>query len=200
MRPLPRPAQTGPVHVRHSLVDVDAGFRIRTSLLTAFGVADSSSRKHTCKQWDQRYCRNEPRPTSSDGLTSAPCRSLRHDVSSLPAGTDYLRLTCRVAPHPGEYGPWPDGTVLMGKLQVGPGPLGLATTAKRPQVGGCSLLPCIAPAKKAGRVHQSWSRRTWVMCNPPLKPPESEGGRSRRTTCLLYTSDAADDLLCVDLG
>src|SRR5450756_3182024 len=30
--------------------------------------------------------------------------------------------------------------------------------------------------------------------------PDLAGGDDRRNTCLLYTSDAADDLLCVDLG
>src|SRR5450756_2903661 len=31
-------------------------------------------------------------------------------------------------------------------------------------------------------------------------PPHRPGRRGRCNTCLLYTSDAADDLLCVDLG
>ena len=44
------------------------------------------------------------------------------------------------------------------------------------------------PAAAAeGRDGGSWKRTIW-----------SDEGRSN--TCLLYTSDAADDLLCVDLG
>src|SRR5665213_3298485 len=34
-------------------------------------------------------------------------------------------------------------------------------------------------------------------CDPSTAPPE---WRASRWACLLYTSDAADDLLCVDLG
>src|SRR5450756_223598 len=35
---------------------------------------------------------------------------------------------------------------------------------------------------------------------PPGKKPDPFKRPRRRVTCLLYTSDAADDLLCVDLG
>ena len=35
--------------------------------------------------------------------------------------------------------------------------------------------------------------------DPPNQPPE-EKVVTKSTTCLLYTSDAADDLHCVDLG
>ena len=36
---------------------------------------------------------------------------------------------------------------------------------------------------------------------PPARPPKIDAAEQReQTNCLLYTSDAADDLLCVDLG
>src|SRR5680860_514615 len=55
------------------------------------------------------------------------------------------------------------------------------------------MTPTPAPATRTVRNRPfmiSWpSRASWLTAS--LAPP---------TTCLLYTSDAADDLLCVDLG
>ena len=49
------------------------------------------------------------------------------------------------------------------------------------------------------RMHRPRAR--WLPRFFSILPRESASGTWRRTvSCLLYTSDAADDLLCVDLG
>src|SRR5450756_1324572 len=44
---------------------------------------------------------------------------------------------------------------------------------------------------------QTSMRVVHLRCSSPLSPPHSH---LHPSFCLLYTSDAADDLLCVDLG
>ena len=46
-------------------------------------------------------------------------------------------------------------------------------------------------------IRQQATMDGWPPGGPPLPAASHSGGWS---TCLLYTSDAADDLLCVDLG
>ena len=66
---------------------------------------------------------------------------------------------------------------------------------------------CIRDSLRAGRGPRA-ARRTALSpagAHPPLRrllPAGVGGGSVARAikTCLLYTSDAADDLLCVDLG
>src|SRR5450756_3238778 len=66
--------------------------------------------------------------------------------------------------------------------------------AWRPRTGtGMVLFPRNPRAQKEAR-----GRRPPV--GPPTSTTRSAAPMPRRTSCLLYTSDAADDLLCVDLG
>src|SRR5450756_3238382 len=63
---------------------------------------------------------------------------------------------------------------------------------------------CLTPSEMRS-FSTSTSSTTALTMSPFLKlsitcSPGSFQSRSDRCTCLLYTSDAADDLLCVDLG
>src|SRR5450756_1130454 len=61
---------------------------------------------------------------------------------------------------------------------------------------GCWLLPPgLSPKSGATNELETRSNSAWVMvCGAPSSSTIS------LYSCLLYTSDAADDLLCVDLG
>ena len=58
------------------------------------------------------------------------------------------------------------------------------------------------PCPRLRRGYSGRGRRLQLVPVPSARPPEarSPGCVCPRSTCLLYTSDAADDLLCVDLG
>src|SRR5450756_1063554 len=47
---------------------------------------------------------------------------------------------------------------------------------------------------------RAWDRAPARMISPMPSPSTSSPPRGALDACLLYTSDAADDLLCVDLG
>ena len=54
--------------------------------------------------------------------------------------------------------------------------------------------------RQAGDRRQDGGQRRAGGCHRSRPPGHHEGRDSRGGDCLLYTSDAADDLLCVDLG
>src|SRR5450756_2637351 len=58
--------------------------------------------------------------------------------------------------------------------------------------GLSDMMAIFSPVSKFNRVDFPVFGRPTIVTNPDLKPIAS--------SCLLYTSDAADDLLCVDLG
>eukprot|EP00969_Alexandrium_andersonii_P147566 6524968-Alexandrium_andersonii.AAC.1 len=51
-----------------------------------------------------------------------------------------------------------------------------------------------------GTAHSSLPRGRGSRRKPARRPPIPRGSRGSRRTCLLYTSDAAEDMQCVDLG
>src|SRR5450756_1324747 len=69
----------------------------------------------------------------------------------------------------------------------------------------CAMVASTSPRRSLGRRCARDSRRTWRPTSrwgaSPMCRRSTARSESRRCrTCLLYTSDAADDLLCVDLG
>src|SRR5450756_1855745 len=69
----------------------------------------------------------------------------------------------------------------------------------------CDPSPSQVPSLPTSR--QSLPRRTVLaggslssIVSPTCSPSSKMWGLDTHSTCLLYTSDAADDLLCVDLG
>src|SRR5450756_2535573 len=78
-------------------------------------------------------------------------------------------------------------------MTSGPSPPALWSVGGRPPIPSC----CGGRTGSACRPW-SWSRRQDLATTRPRSPARRSSPRS--TTCLLYTSDAADDLLCVDLG
>src|SRR5450756_585341 len=52
---------------------------------------------------------------------------------------------------------------------------------------------------RTARLNTEWSI-TWYLVTDVGESPDAAAAVTQSWTCLLYTSDAADDLLCVDLG
>src|SRR5665809_168293 len=77
------------------------------------------------------------------------------------------------------------------------GTLTFARTESRPRARGARI--CRVACARRRTLLPRCGRVGWA--EPPRVLRQQVGGRSAQsTTCLLYTSDAADDLLCVDLG
>src|SRR5680860_51878 len=114
--------------------------------------------------------------TSSPGpipaRTSARCNAVVHDERATPCGAP--TRSAKAFSNSATRGPWatqPDVTVSAA-----------AAASSGPSHGRTTGLRAVSAGTLTSRLHQA---------TPP---------RARIPTCLLYTSDAADDLLCVDLG
>ena len=83
-------------------------------------------------------------------------------------------------------------------------PLGLPANPRSeplPQYEASGSLVFDQPA--SSRCACSWRTRSTTASRSRVGPSDGSASSSRmsaRSTCLLYTSDAADDLLCVDIG
>src|SRR5665213_4545516 len=101
---------------------------------------------------------------------------------------------------------------LLGKLAVGGFDLRLARSLGNPQNGVGVAHPrslrrkCPCPPADTGESNSALNVGfRCLLCNAPSTTRASAQTRKLRPLpglhgCLLYTSDAADDLLCVDLG
>src|SRR5680860_1674089 len=81
-------------------------------------------------------------------------------------------------------------------------PLDVQRLGHPASVGGRSGRPrnrctTLASARSASSTAVAIGSRPRIVTVPPSRPHVAT---ARPSTCLLYTSDAADDLLCVDLG
>src|SRR5450756_2981355 len=65
----------------------------------------------------------------------------------------------------------------------------------------CDVQPCGLSTTMTPATHSYFSENESVQCSFwPRTLRDAVKFCPRRESCLLYTSDAADDLLCVDLG
>src|SRR5450756_2108432 len=95
---------------------------------------------------------------------------------------------------PGRSTPSPAGAAhRVRPTGVTPASVGSTRPARH---GGGALRRAPRPAPPAGRV----LARAEHPGLPLFATRKYHKSRSRPNSCLLYTSDAADDLLCVDLG
>src|SRR5659263_384614 len=89
-----------------------------------------------------------------------------------------------------------------------PPPPPAAAPSKSEVSAGTSLLglkpPLPLPPPEPSREPRNWTELAMIstLCRlpPSLSSHSRQSSRPSTATCLLYTSDAADDLLCVDLG